>query len=605
MKKPSQKNSLSLLISKGTPPPADDNIIFIETRRINCRQITGYTMQKYDLETVRKQVIGNNLVFTTPFGERHLLYADYTASGRGFQIIEEKIQNIIASYANTHTEDDYSGKYLTTLLHQAEKKIKEIVNAGEHGKIIMTGSGATGALKKLQEIIGVSIPPTTKDYLYQTIRTSSRKPQEIIDSLEQNRPVVFIGPYEHHTNELMWREAHADVVVIRLDKHGKIDLQDLEKKLSDTQYEKRRKLASFSAGSNVTGIRTHVNDIARICHQHDTLIFFDFAAVAPYIKIDMNYDTESYFDAIFFSPHKFLGGPGTCGVLVFNERIYRKDLPPTTAGGGTVVYVGIKEHDFSNDIETREKAGTPPILQAIKAALVLELKEKIGVETIEQVERSYTEYFIDKLKKIKNVELLGDIAPDERVSIVSINIRHKDRILHPRFVAKLLNDLFGIQSRAGCSCAGPYGHILLGIDHQTSEKYRRLIVRGCEGIKPGWVRVNIHYTLSQEDVNYLIDAIEFVARAGHLFLQKYVFDMKTAEWHYIGFIQQFPEFSLENSFRQKTINYNEIQDLRTSYFKEAETIAEDLKKQSSLPYKKDEEAIEELNYFYCCHRTEK
>jgi selenocysteine lyase/cysteine desulfurase len=561
-------------------------------------------MQNYDLETIRKQVIGNTLVFTTPFGERHLLYADYTASGRGVHIIEEKIQNIMASYANTHTEDDYSGKYLTTLLHQAEKRIKEIVNAGENGKIIMTGSGATGALKKLQEIIGVSIPPTTKDHLYQTIRTSTSKPQQILESLEQNRPVVFIGPYEHHTNELMWREAHAEVVVISLDKYGKIDLQDLEKKLSDIQYKNRRKLASFSAGSNVTGIRTHVNDIARICHRHDTLIFFDFAAVAPYININMNYDAESYFDAIFFSPHKFLGGPGTCGVLVFNERIYRKDLPPTTAGGGTVVYVGYKDHDFSHDIETREKAGTPPILQAIKAALVLELKEKIGVETIEQVEHLYTEYFIEKLKKIKNVELLGDIAPDERVSIVSLNIRHKDRILHPRFVAKLLNDLFGIQSRAGCSCAGPYGHILLGIDHQTSEKYRKFIVRGCEGIKPGWVRVNIHYTLSQEDVDYLIQAIEFVSRVGHLFLQKYVFDMKTAEWNYIGFTQQFPEFSLENSFQQKTINYNKIQDLRASYFKEAETIAEELKKQPSPAYKKDEGAIEELNYFYCCHRTD-
>jgi len=561
-------------------------------------------MQDYDLETIRKQIIGNTIIFHTPFGDRHLLYADYTASGRGVHIIEDRIQNILASYGNTHTEDDYSGKFLTTLLHQAEERIKEIVNAGKHGKIIMTGSGATGALKKLQEIIGVYIPPTTKDLFYQTIQMATHKPHQIIERLEQNRPVVFIGPYEHHTNELMWRESHADVVVIRLDKNGKIDLQDLEKKLLDPHYTHRQKLASFSAGSNVTGICTPVYDIARICHRHETFVFFDFAAVAPYIKIDMNHDPECYFDAIFFSPHKFLGGPGTCGVLVFNEKIYRKDLPPTTAGGGTVVYVGFKNHDFSDDIETREKAGTPPILQAIKAALVLELKEKIGVETIEQVERSYTEYFIKGLKKIKNVELLGDIASDERVSIVSFNIRHNDRILHPRFVAKLLNDLFGIQSRAGCSCAGPYGHILLGIDHQTSEKYRKFIVQGCEGIKPGWVRVNIHYILSREDVEFIIQAIEFVARSGHLFLKKYLFNMKTAEWNYIGFTQQLPEFCLEHSFKQKTIPYNEIQTIRKSYFKEAKTIAEELKKQPPSPYIKEEGAMEELNYFYCCHKTE-
>lgn len=560
-------------------------------------------MPTYDLETIRKQIIGNTILIPTPFGDRHLLYADYTASGRGVHLIEERMQNILAAYGNTHTEDDYSGKYLTTLLHQAEKRIKEIVHAGTHGKVIMIGSGATGALKKLQEIIGVYIPPATKDHLYTTLQASPRTANEIIQQLEDNRPVVFIGPYEHHTNELMWREAHADVVVINLDTNGKIDLRDLEQKLSDPLYAHRRKLASFSAGSNVTGIRTSVYDIARICHQHDTFIFFDFAAVAPYIQIDMNHDPDSYFDAIFFSPHKFLGGPGTCGVLVFNEKIYRKDLPPTTAGGGTVIYVGFKNHDFSEDIETREKAGTPPILQAIKAALVLELKEKIGVKTIEEVERVYTKYFIEGLKKIENVELLGDIAPDERVSIVSLNIRHKDRILHPRFVAKLLNDLFGIQSRAGCSCAGPYGHILLGIDQQTSEKYRRFIVQGCEGIKPGWVRVNIHYTLSRDDVEFILHAIEFVARAGHLFLQKYVLNMKTAEWNYIGFTHHVPAFSLDETFRQHTISPHEIPFLRISYLKEAEMIAESLKRQVPPSYIRDEDSLKELMYFYCCHTT--
>jgi selenocysteine lyase/cysteine desulfurase len=562
-------------------------------------------MQNYDLDALRQQIVGNNIVFPTPFGDRHLLYADYTASGRGVTFIEDKIRNILAAYGNTHTEDDYSGKYLTTLLHEAEQRIKEIVHAGKHGKIIMTGSGATGALNKLQEIIGVYLPPATKDNLYQTLKTSTQNPQKIIDYLEHHRPVVFIGPYEHHTNELMWRESHADVVVIHLDKDGKIDLRDLEEKLSDPQYKHRKKFASFSAGSNVTGIRTAVYDIARTCHQHDTLIFFDFAAVAPYIPIDMNHDTDSYFDAIFFSPHKFLGGPGTSGVLVFNEQIYRKDLPPTAAAGGTVIYVGFKNHDFSENIETREKAGTPPILQAIKAAMVLELKEKIGVDTIEHVEQTYTKYFIEQLKTVKNIELLGDIPPDERVPIVSFNIRHADRILHPRFVATLLNDLFGIQSRAGCSCAGPYGHILLGIDHQTSEKYRRFIVHGCEGIKPGWVRVNIHYTLSQQDVDYIIQAIEFIARAGYLFLQKYVFNMKTAEWTYIGFRQQTPDFSLDSTFEQKTIDYDKIQDLRASYFTDAERIAKNLKKLTPPPYIKDEGTIEELKYFYCCHRIDR
>ncbi|MBN1224623.1 MAG: aminotransferase class V-fold PLP-dependent enzyme, partial [Candidatus Aminicenantes bacterium] len=421
-------------------------------------------MNTYDLDVIRQQIIGNDVLFDTPFGERHLLYADYTASGRGLKMIEDKIANIEKSYANTHTEDDYSGKYLTRLLHQAEAKIKRLVNAGENGKIIMTGSGTTGALKKLQEIIGVYIPPVTRERLEKIITEQSDNPDATFKRLVESRPVVFIGPYEHHTNELMWREAFTEVVVIPFDTDGMIDQRRLETELADPKYARRLKIGSFSAGSNITGIRTKVYDIAKICRDHKALVFFDFAAMAPYTEIDMNRDHASSFDAIFFSPHKFLGGPGTSGVLVFNEKIYRKDLPPTTAGGGTVLFVGFQCHDFAEDIETREKAGTPPILQSLKAALVLELKDKIGIDTIEKIESATTEYFLSRLKKIENLELVGDIAHYRRVSIVSFNIKHKDRILHPKFVTKLMNDIFGIQSRAGCSCAGPYGHLLLDID---------------------------------------------------------------------------------------------------------------------------------------------
>ena len=556
-------------------------------------------MNNYSLDTIRKEIIGNDLVFDTPFGKRHLLYVDYTASGRAVKRIENKIQNILNSYGNTHTEDDYSGKYLTQLLKQAEEKIKKIINAGDNGKIIMVGSGATGALKKLQEIIGVYIPPLTKERIYNSIEKCNKsQSNEIISNMEKCRPVVFIGPYEHHTNELMWRESFAEVVVINLDDSGMIDLKDLKQKISNPKYDDRKKIGSFSAGSNVTGIRTSVYEIAKICHKFDTIVFFDYAAVAPYIKIDMNKDNESYFDAIFFSPHKFLGGPGTCGVLVFNEKIYRKDLPPTTAGGGTVVYVGFESHDFDKNIETREKAGTPPILQAIKAALVMDLKEKIGTDIIEDIELKYSKFFVEKLKKIKNVEIIGEISSDRRIPIVSFNINHKDRILHPKFVAKLLNDLFGIQSRAGCSCAGPYGHILLNIDHITSTKYRNLIVKGCEGIKPGWVRMNIHYTLKKEDINYIVNAIKFISSFGYLFLTKYDFDMKTGEWRHIEFKDFNPNFSIENEFLADKINLTNLKNIRNSYFYDAEKIAIKLKKHFKNSFNQDKEEIEDLKYFY-------
>jgi len=561
-------------------------------------------MNKYDIESIRKDVIGNNILFNTPFGERHLLYADYTASGRGLKSIEHKILNIQKSYANTHTEDDYSGKYSTVLLHKAEERIKQIVNAGESGKIIATGSGTTGALKKLQEILGIYIPPVTREKIFCSVAESGDFCRETIKKIENDKTIAFIGPYEHHTNELMWREAFAEVVKIGMNQEGQIDLKDLEAKISDPKYKNRPKIGSFSAGSNITGIRTETYDIARICHQHQTLVFFDFAAVAPYVKIDMNKDDNAYFDAIFFSPHKFLGGPGSSGILVFNKRIYRNNLPPTTAGGGTVTYVGFKGYDFSTDIETREKAGTPPILQTIRASLAMDLKEKIGIKTIEKIEEEHIQYFIGMLGKIENLKILGNVPPEKRVPIVSFNIGHNSKILHPKFVTRLLNDLFGIQSRGGCSCAGPYGHLLLDIDEAESEKFRHFVLKGFEGIKPGWVRINLHFTLTKEDIDYILNAIRFITLSGHLFLKKYSFNFKTGEWKHIHSSEEDTHFSINESFSPKELELSEVPTLRTKYLKAAKETAEGLQKEKTSVFFRDKDEIEDMKFFNYIHKSE-
>jgi len=560
-------------------------------------------VKNFEIESLREDVIGHNILFESPFGTRHLLYADYTASGRGLRSIENHIFNIQKSYANTHTEDDYSGKYLTSLLHQAEARIKTHVNAGEKGKLIATGSGTTGALQKLQEILGIFIPPAARERIHRSLISTGEQGTNAIGAIEDNKPVVFIGPYEHHTNELMWREAFVEVVKIGIDKEGLIDLKDLDDKLFLDIYKNRLKMGSFSAGSNITGIRTRVYDIARICHRHDALVFFDFAAVAPYIEIDMNRDDQSYFDAIFFSPHKFLGGPGSSGILVFNENIYRRDLPPTVAGGGTVSYVGFNVHDFSKDIETREKAGTPPILQTIRAALAMEIKDKIGIRTIEAIENKHLNKMITSLKKIENLTIIGSTSSDNRVPIVSFNILHDDKILHPKFVTKLMNDLFGIQSRGGCSCAGPYGHLLLGIDEATSIKFRDFILKGYEGIKPGWVRINLHYTLTERDIDFIIKAIQFIARSGTLFLKRYAFNIKTGEWKHLNSKEHDVVFSIESDFSPQTLELSKLAPLRSFYLQEAERIALELESEKSPSYIRDELDIEEIKFFNYIHKT--
>ncbi|HXK49333.1 MAG TPA: aminotransferase class V-fold PLP-dependent enzyme [Clostridiales bacterium] len=558
-------------------------------------------MKKISADFVRDQIIGIDSVFETPFGKRNLFYADYTASGRNLKFIEEKLQNIEKSYANTHTTDDYSGEYLTTLLHGAEKKIKELVNTDENYKIISVGSGSTGALKRLQEILGIYIPPHTKDRMFSSIKSLGCESCSILEKIKIDRPVVFIGPYEHHTNEVMWRESFADIVVIELDDEGEIDKEMLDLELKKDKYKDKVKYCSFSAGSNITGIITDTYELAKIAHSNGAYIFFDFAAVAPYTDINVRKNETSYFDAVFFSPHKFLGGPGSAGVLIFRKELYRSDLPPTTAGGGTVDFVGFTDQDYSKDIETREKAGTPPILQTIKTAFAMELKSRIGTKEIEKLEDRNKKLFFGHFRNSGKVEIMGNKNPHKRIAIVSFNIRHLDKYLHPRLVTRLLSDLFGIQSRAGCSCAGPYGHRLLHISNEMSLKYREIVVgEGISGVKPGWVRVNLHWIFTENDVRYIIDAIEFIAEYGERFLKLYGFDPVTSEWRYIGHKSSFREFSINDDFDTEKISLNDIEKFRKDYMSIAKETAEKLGKPSKKDFLKYERKIEELKNFYHC-----
>ena len=314
-------------------------------------------------ERMRNAIIGRNFIFKTPYGDRLLTYADYTASGRSLDFIEQFLIKIQREYANTHTEDDITGRHMTNLLHHAEHLIKKALNAENNCSIIAVGTGATGAISKLQEILGVKIHPATKKLALTLVPEF----ENLIPLFNERKPVVFIGPYEHHSNDIMWREALAEVVTVKITPEGYFDLEDLEKKISKPKFKDRIKIGTFSAASNVTGVKSPIYEIARIMHKYNGIACFDYAASAPYVKIDMNKDSESYIDAVYLSPHKCVGGPGSSGILVFNNKLYDSTLSPTCPSGGTVDYVSPTIVDYTNDIETREKAGTPGILQTIKA----------------------------------------------------------------------------------------------------------------------------------------------------------------------------------------------------------------------------------------------
>jgi len=578
-----------------------------------------------DFEFLRRELIGADAPIRTPFGERLMMYADYTASGRCLCFVENYLRQLQRIYANSHTEDDISGRSMTQLLREAEASIKRSVNAGESGRIICVGSGATGAIDKLQQIIGVALPPATRQQLAALLADAlgEDKLEDFKRFLREHQPVVFVGPYEHHSNEISWRENLATVVTVRLDKDGGIDLQHLEELLQVPAYKDRKRIGSFSAASNVTGIKSPVHEIAALLHRHDAIACFDYAASAPYVEINMNppegrYAGDASLDAIFISPHKFLGGPGSSGVLVFNERLYHKELPPTVSAGGTVDYVGPTHQDFITDIEEREKPGTPGVLQVLKAAMVFEIKDNVGVARIEQREHELLKKVFDRWLDNPQIEILGNQDPARRVGIVSFNIKATiddsgdSYYLHPKFVTTLLNDLFGIQSRAGCSCAGPYGHRLLGIDEETSEEYRVCVTDGYSGVKPGWCRVSMHYVMDDLEVDFLLEAVEFVARLGGLFLPLYDFDLYDGSWHKKDDSTILQRFSLESALKARGIDetpmaFDERKARYSSYLEEALELALELQKQfPSAPYHL-QGALGELQFFTlpeCCIKAE-
>ena len=476
------------------------------------------------VERIRRGIIGEGEVMDGPFGARRVTYADYTASGRSLDFLEDFIrEQVLPRYANTHTESSGTGLATTRLREDARRIIHDAVGGTADDLVIFCGSGATAAVNKLIGILELRIPAGL-DERYQLSR---RIP-------EAERPVVFVGPYEHHSNELPWRESIAEVVVIGEDVDGHIDVADLGRQL--TRYAQRPLLiGSFSAASNVTGILTDADAIAALLHAHGALSFWDYAAAGPYVPIRVAASRPGagdHKDAVFLSPHKFPGGPQTPGVLVVRRELVR-NVVPTAPGGGTVAFVDPIGHQYLDDPVAREEGGTPAIVESIRAGLVFALKQAIGTDLIAARERQLWQHVLRRWAASPGIEVLGN-QQAARLSIISFRIGHGPQYLHHNFVVALLNDLFGIQARGGCSCAGPYGHRLLAIGPARSHALREEIGHGCDGVKPGWTRVNLNYFISEATAGYIAAAVELIAADGYRLLPAYRFDPRTGLWWHVS-----------------------------------------------------------------------
>ena len=467
-------------------------------------------LEKY-FQQFRNNIVGVDYTFESPYGEKEIIYTDWTASGRLYRPIEEKLLNEFGPYvANTHTETSITGSVMTMAYHKARNIIKQHVNANEDDVLITEGSGMTGVVNKFQRILGLKISENLKEYT------------TVPDAI---KPIVFITHMEHHSNQTSWLETIADVEIIPCQESGLICFDSFEKILEE--YKDRPiKIASVTACSNVTGIRTEYHKIAKVVHQYGGLCFVDFACSAPYVEIDMHPEDESsYLDAIFFSPHKFLGGPGTSGVLIFNKKLY-KNMIPDNPGGGTVSYTNPwGDHDYVDDIETREDGGTPGFLQTIKIALSIQLKEEMGVDKILEREHEINEIIFEKLKKIPNLKILAS-QHEARLGIFSFYVEKG----HYNLIVKLLNDRFGVQTRGGCSCAGTYGHFLLHVDQQTSKSIEKKILDGCVVERPGWVRMSIHPTITNKEALFVCESIKQVAENFEEWEKEYEYDATKNEF---------------------------------------------------------------------------
>ena len=483
------------------------------------------SLEKYFSE-FRENIIGREQFFTSPFGEKKIIYADWTASGRIYGPIEDKLRDEVFPFvANTHTETSTTGATMSLAFHEAMQIIKNHVGANENDILISAGAGMTMLVSKFQRILGLKIHEKHQDNIK-----------------IENRPIVFVTHMEHHSNQTSWIETIAEVVLIPHTKDGNVDLDGFKVLLNE--YEDRElKIAAVTSCSNVTGVFSPYFKIAEIMHKNNGLCFVDFACSAPYIDINMHPKNKlQQLDAIYFSPHKFLGGPGSTGILVFNKDLYTNKVPDTP-GGGTVDWTNPwGEHKYVDDIEAREDGGTPAFLQTIKTALSIQLKEKMGVKNIIDREHELHEIIWEKFEKLENTHVLADNFSD-RLGIYSFYIDD----LHFNLAVQLLNDKYGIQVRGGCSCAGTYGHMLLDVDINFSHNITDQIDEGDLSLKPGWIRMSIHPTMTDDEMHYIMNAIEDVSKNHKEIGADYTYNNQTNE-----FVYKDKSFSEMNGERAKS-----------------------------------------------------
>ncbi len=455
------------------------------------------------LKRMASDLVGKSARIVGPFGSKQLIYADYVASGRALMSLEQFIlSNVLPYYANSHTEASYCGGAMTAFRRAARETVASCCGASDEYAVIFTGSGATAGLNRLVNLLGVTAGMASGV-----------------------RPRIIIGPYEHHSNILPWRESGAEIVEIREAASGGPDLDELDAALADAKG--RLVICAFSAASNVTGIVSDVAGLTKRVKAAGAKLVWDYAGAGPYLPIAMTPAAGASIDAVVVSPHKFIGGPAASGILIVRQDAV-DTRKPTWPGGGTVKFVTPTEHDYSDSLEVREESGTPNVVGDIRAALAFLVKDAIGLDTMVKRNAELRARALAAWSGIDRLELLGNTQA-ESLPIFSFRVKDGNGgYIHQQLITRMLSDRFGIQARGGCACAGPYVHRLLCIDEEESTLLRRLIAEGDEIRKPGFTRLNLSVLLDDDKVDFILKSVAQLASDATGFTDRYSVDVSRA-----------------------------------------------------------------------------
>lgn len=463
--------------------------------------------QKLTLKNIRKHIVGINQKVPLVNGKKaRYINLDNAASTPPLQPVMDIVNEFMPWYSSIHRGTGFKSQLSTKAYDDAHQLITEFVSADPDKNVVILGKNATEAINKLSYRLNL-----------------------------QENDVVLTSLMEHHSNDLPWRQK-TRTIHIEIDEQGRLDQQDLEKKL--LKYYPHVKLVTLTGASNVTGWINDIHKIAEIVHEYQAQLLVDGAQLIPHRKVNMlPNDDPAHIDYLAFSAHKMYAPFGT-GVLIGPKETFLKTAPEYV-GGGTIDIVTTK-HVIWAGLPDREESGSPNVIGAIALSGAIQVLKHLDMKNIAHHEQELTTYTISELKKIKEITLYGstDSKKKNRVGVITFNLKN---ISHSLLTAFLSYE-YGIGVRNGCFCAQPYLHRLLKLTPQEIQQLDYYAINQQLEKMPGMVRISFGMYNNKKDIDQLLKALICINENIEELKKHYVFSQKEGSYHPKGFSYDYKQY---------------------------------------------------------------